>query len=100
MNGFDVVARCLKAEGVKWMACFPANPLIEAVAKVEAAKESAFLNHFPSALPEPVAGNFLRKARASQAKANEAAMAESNTREHHERPGRYRSARGNAVVRS
>ena len=34
VNGFDVVARCLKAEGVKWMACFPANPLIEAVAKV------------------------------------------------------------------
>lgn len=34
MNGFDVVARCLKMEGVKWMACFPANPLIEAVAKV------------------------------------------------------------------
>ena len=34
MNGFDVVARCLKAEGVEWMACFPANPLIEAVAKI------------------------------------------------------------------
>ena len=34
MNGFDMVARCLKAEGVKWLACFPANPLIEAVAKV------------------------------------------------------------------
>ena len=35
MNGFDLVARCLKAEGVTWMACFPANPLIEAVAKVD-----------------------------------------------------------------
>jgi thiamine pyrophosphate-dependent acetolactate synthase large subunit-like protein len=35
MNGFDVVAKCLKAEGVKWMACFPANPLIEACAKVD-----------------------------------------------------------------
>ena len=34
MNGFDVVARCLKAEGIDWMACFPANPLIEAAAKV------------------------------------------------------------------
>ena len=34
MNGFDVVARCLQAEGVEWMACFPANPLIEAVAKI------------------------------------------------------------------
>ncbi|MDP6376554.1 MAG: thiamine pyrophosphate-requiring protein [Pseudomonadales bacterium] len=34
MNGFDVVARCLKTEGVRWMACFPANPLIEAVARV------------------------------------------------------------------
>jgi len=35
MNGFDLIARCLKAEGVTWMACFPANPLIEAVAKVD-----------------------------------------------------------------
>jgi thiamine pyrophosphate-dependent acetolactate synthase large subunit-like protein len=35
MNGFDLVARCLKAEGVTWMACFPANPLIEAAAKVD-----------------------------------------------------------------
>ena len=34
MNGFDVVAQCLAAEGVEWMACFPANPLIEAAAKV------------------------------------------------------------------
>ncbi|MDA1256421.1 MAG: thiamine pyrophosphate-requiring protein [Chloroflexi bacterium] len=33
MNGFDFVAQCLKQEGVEWMACFPANPLIEAVAK-------------------------------------------------------------------
>ena len=35
MNGYDLVARCLKAEGVTWMACFPANPLIEAAAKVD-----------------------------------------------------------------
>ncbi len=35
MNGFDLIARCLKAEGVEWMACFPANPLIEAAAKVD-----------------------------------------------------------------
>ena len=34
MNGFDVVAQCMKAEGVTWMPCFPANPLIEAVAKI------------------------------------------------------------------
>lgn len=34
MNGFDMVAQCLKAEGVEWMACFPANPLIEAAAKI------------------------------------------------------------------
>ena len=33
MNGFDFVAQCMKKEGVEWMACFPANPLIEAVAK-------------------------------------------------------------------
>ena len=35
MNGFDVVAQCLKAEGVDWLACFPANPLIEACAKAD-----------------------------------------------------------------
>ena len=35
LNGYDLVARCLKAEGVTWMACFPANPLIEAAAKVD-----------------------------------------------------------------
>ena len=34
MNGFDLIAQCLKAEGVEWMACFPANSLIEAVARV------------------------------------------------------------------
>lgn len=34
MNGFDLIAHCLKAEGVTWMGCFPANPLIEAVSKV------------------------------------------------------------------
>ncbi len=34
MNGIDLVASTLKAEGVTWMACFPANPLIEAVAKI------------------------------------------------------------------
>ncbi|MDK1025000.1 MAG: thiamine pyrophosphate-requiring protein [Gammaproteobacteria bacterium] len=34
MNGFDLVAQCLQAEGVTWMACFPANPLIESVAKL------------------------------------------------------------------
>ncbi|MYD42333.1 MAG: thiamine pyrophosphate-requiring protein [Gammaproteobacteria bacterium] len=34
MNGFDLIAQCLKAEGVEWMACFPANALIEAAARV------------------------------------------------------------------
>ena len=34
MNGIELIARCLKAEGVSWMPCFPANPLIEAAAKV------------------------------------------------------------------
>jgi thiamine pyrophosphate-dependent acetolactate synthase large subunit-like protein len=34
LNGFDVVAACLKAEGVEWLACFPANPLIEAAARI------------------------------------------------------------------
>ena len=34
MNGFDLIAQCLKAEGVTWMGCFPANPLIEAVSKI------------------------------------------------------------------
>ena len=34
MNGNDLIAQILKREGVEWMACFPSNPLIEAVAKV------------------------------------------------------------------
>ncbi len=34
MNGYDLVAQCLKKEGVEWLPCFPANPLIEAAAKV------------------------------------------------------------------
>ena len=34
MNGFDLVARCLQAEGVTWLACFPMNPLIESAAKI------------------------------------------------------------------
>ena len=33
MNGYEVIAKILKKEGFQWMACFPANPLIEAVAK-------------------------------------------------------------------
>ena len=33
MNGYTAVAKILKKEGFEWMACFPANPLIEAVAK-------------------------------------------------------------------
>ncbi len=34
MNGTEVIAQILKSEGVEWMACFPSNPLIEAVAKL------------------------------------------------------------------
>ena len=34
MNGYDLIAHCMKAEGVTWMPCFPANPLIEAAARV------------------------------------------------------------------
>ena len=34
MNGYDAIANILKKEGFEWMACFPANPLIEAVAKI------------------------------------------------------------------
>jgi len=33
MNVTEAIARVLKSEGVEWMACFPSNPLIEAVAK-------------------------------------------------------------------
>ena len=33
MNGYEAIAKILKQEGVEWIACFPANPLIEAVAK-------------------------------------------------------------------
>ena len=33
MNGVEAVARVLKMEGVEWVACFPSNSLIEAVAK-------------------------------------------------------------------
>jgi thiamine pyrophosphate-dependent acetolactate synthase large subunit-like protein len=33
MNGHEAIAKILKIEGFEWLACFPANPLIEAVAK-------------------------------------------------------------------
>lgn len=33
MNGTEYIAQILKSEGVEWLACFPSNPLIEAVAK-------------------------------------------------------------------
>ena len=33
MNGYDAISKILKKEGVEWIACFPNNPLIEAVAK-------------------------------------------------------------------
>lgn len=33
MNGYEAIAKILKLEGFEWLACFPSNPLIEAVAK-------------------------------------------------------------------
>ena len=33
MNGYEAIAKILKQEGFEWMACFPANPLHEAVDK-------------------------------------------------------------------
>ena len=33
MNGYQAVAKILKAEGVEWMACFPAQPLIDVCAR-------------------------------------------------------------------
>ena len=33
MNCIELIAKILKREGVEWMACYPSNPLIEAVAK-------------------------------------------------------------------
>ena len=32
MNGIETIAHILRQEGVEWMACYPSNPLIEAVA--------------------------------------------------------------------
>lgn len=32
VNGYDYIARILKAEGVEWLACFPQHPIIEAAA--------------------------------------------------------------------
>ena len=32
MNGYQAVAKILKKEGFEWLACFPSNPIIEAVA--------------------------------------------------------------------
>ena len=88
-----------RAAGLPTRAEVEAAAEAEAAAKVEAAEDNAFLSHFP-ALPEPVAGNFLRKAREAQDKATEEALAKLNTPERHERPGSYRSARDNAVARS
>ena len=33
MDGYEAIEKILKLEGVEWLACFPSNPLIEAVAK-------------------------------------------------------------------
>ena len=34
MNGYDVVAKILKAEGVEFLSAFPMQPLIDACAKI------------------------------------------------------------------
>lgn len=34
MNGIELIADILRAEGVEWIACYPSNPLIEAAARV------------------------------------------------------------------
>jgi len=34
MKGDDYIAKILHEEGVEWLACFPSNPMIEAVAKL------------------------------------------------------------------
>ena len=41
MNGYHAVAKILKKEGFEWLACFPSNPIIEAVA-VEGIKPIVF----------------------------------------------------------
>ncbi|MYA60688.1 MAG: hypothetical protein F4X40_09095, partial [Chloroflexi bacterium] len=41
MNGYQAVAKILKKEGFEWLACFPSNPIIEAVA-VEGIKPIVF----------------------------------------------------------
>ena len=33
MNGYEAIAKILKQEGFEWLACFPSNPIIEAVAR-------------------------------------------------------------------
>ena len=33
MNGYETIAKILKLEGFEWLACFPSNPIIEAVAR-------------------------------------------------------------------
>ena len=33
MNGYEAMAKILKAEGVEWLSCFPAQPLIDACSR-------------------------------------------------------------------
>ena len=52
MNVIEAVARVLKTEGTEWVACFPSNNLIEAVAKegirtIMFRQERARLREFP-----------------------------------------------------
>jgi thiamine pyrophosphate-dependent acetolactate synthase large subunit-like protein len=35
MNGIELIANILKSEGIEWVACYPSNPLIEALAKID-----------------------------------------------------------------
>ena len=42
MNGFELIAKTLKAEGVEWIACYPSNPLIEAAADVVVVSDGTY----------------------------------------------------------
>ena len=75
-----------RAAGLPTKAEVEAAAEAEAMAKVEATKDSAFLNHFPSALPGPVKGNFLRKAHEVRAVATEEALAKPHTRDRRSDP--------------
>ncbi len=72
------------AAGLPTKAQREAAEIAEAVAEEKARKDSTYLSRFPAKLPEPVAGNYLRKAHEAQ---------DTAARTRH-------SSRGNVVVRS